>query len=66
MIVFPKPICKRLSDGSLWRASHPGYPTLGGYYFKGIKPVTFLCFSIWIGTGDVWEFEDPLEFEVLK
>jgi len=58
-------ICQRKSDGTLWRASHPGHAGCMGFYFKSIRPYTLLNITIWITGKKVWKFEDPLEFTLL-
>lgn len=40
------PLCRRISDGKLFRPSHPGHPGFLGWYFVAVDD------------GEVWAFTD--------
>ena len=58
-------IIQRKEDGKLFKPSHPGHPGWLHFYFKGIRPVNFLWFTIWKETGEVWKFKDGSKFIIL-
>ncbi len=63
MLFRPRPILRRIADGALFIASHPGYPS-HGFYFREVRLTWKWWFlEVWEYTGAVWAFHDSSHFE---
>lgn len=65
LFYFRPTICRRISDNSLWKPSHPGYPTLWhDFHFVGIRKLRLIP-GIWRVTGRTWQFREEHLFDVV-